>query len=194
MSEQDDPLSALTARAEQAEAKYEEAVKAWHVENDLRHDAEEEVARLKALPPGSKCDLDAEGDGCCCAECCPYCANSLRERVATLLAAKAQAEAERDAFRDEANSIRRNYLRETKELAERVDTLEASYIQLVSALREKVTAWRMKAAQVDTFHATMATGWKVCADDLDQLLAPSSAPGEGNVRKTLSRASEPSDD
>ena len=36
------------------------------------------------------------------------------------------------------------------------------------ALRDK---WRAEAALTDRFHATMGTGWKVCADDLDAFLA-----------------------
>jgi hypothetical protein len=43
------------------------------------------------------------------------------------------------------------------------------------ALSEK---WRAKAAQIDTFHATMGTGYKACADELDAALAALPPNGE----------------
>lgn len=34
-------------------------------------------------------------------------------------------------------------------------------------LTARIKRWREKAAEVDTFHATMAVGWKTCADELE---------------------------
>lgn len=49
---------------------------------------------------------------------------------------------------------------------------EASLATADASLKALVEHWREKAAQVDGFHATMAIGWKVCANELSQLLDP----------------------
>jgi hypothetical protein len=55
--------------------------------------------------------------------------------------ARAQAERERDAFKQEANDLRRNYLRETKELAARADAAEAQLAKAREALDAVPTNW-----------------------------------------------------
>lgn len=42
---------------------------------------------------------------------------------------------------------------------------------LTSRLTELVAQWRARAAVVDTFHATMGTGYKACAEELETLVA-----------------------
>jgi hypothetical protein len=38
-------------------------------------------------------------------------------------------------------------------------------------LQDLAKSWREKAREVDGYHATMGTGWHVCADELDSALA-----------------------
>lgn len=59
----------------------------------------------------------------------------LRSQLATALERERKAQEERDAFRDEANAIRRNYLTETTDLAKRADKAESR----LSSLREAMT-------------------------------------------------------
>lgn len=33
-----------------------------------------------------------------------------------------------------------------------------------------ISRWRREAAQIDSFHATMGTGYKVCANQLEEVL------------------------
>ncbi len=44
----------------------------------------------------------------------------------------------------------------------------------LAQIRALPTTWRQQGAQYDTVHATMGSGWKACADDLDAVLAPRS--------------------
>ena len=39
-----------------------------------------------------------------------------------------------------------------------------------SPLETLIAKWRQKAASVDSFHATMGTGWHVCAEELEAIL------------------------
>lgn len=41
-----------------------------------------------------------------------------------------------------------------------------SLLPLREALEGLIAKWRAEGARIDTFHATMGTGWKVCADNL----------------------------
>lgn len=38
-------------------------------------------------------------------------------------------------------------------------------------LKELIATWRARGASIDTFHATMGSGYKVCADELEAALA-----------------------
>lgn len=54
----------------------------------------------------------------------------------------------------------------------------ASLLPLREALEGLIAKWREEGARIDTFHATMGTGWKVCADNLrltllDSTVSPS---------------------
>lgn len=42
----------------------------------------------------------------------------------------------------------------------------------LAALRGLVERWKAEGARCDTFHATMGTGWKACAAELEKLLPP----------------------
>ncbi len=48
-----------------------------------------------------------------------------------------------------------------------------------AALKQLVETWRQEGARIDTFHATMGSGYKVCADELDAALA--ALPAQENV-------------
>lgn len=47
----------------------------------------------------------------------------------------------------------------------------AQALQVQSAATKLVEKWRAEAARINSFHATMGTGYTVCADALDQCLA-----------------------
>jgi len=42
---------------------------------------------------------------------------------------------------------------------------------MIRSLRDLVERWRAEAALVDSFHATMGSGWKACAAEVADLLA-----------------------
>ncbi len=41
-----------------------------------------------------------------------------------------------------------------------------------------VPQWREKARYIDLYHATMSSGWKVCADELEAALSAASSQNE----------------
>jgi hypothetical protein len=65
-----------------------------------------------------------------------------------------------------------------KELREKADTPGLkqlvdecqTYYEQSSPLWSLVKQWRREAAQIDSFHATMGTGYKVCANQLEDVL------------------------
>lgn len=91
---------------EQRDAK--EAAESRLSDLQRRYEAlEQEHEELRARKPGSQCEIDASGTGCCCAECCPYCAAALREDLSETRIAKVKAEeqlAEVTRQRDEAQA------------------------------------------------------------------------------------------
>jgi hypothetical protein len=48
---------------------------------------------------------------------------------------------------------------------------ESALPRTVEALRELVEKWREEGARIDTFHATMGTGYTACADALAAVIA-----------------------
>ncbi len=51
---------------------------------------------------------------------------------------------------------------------------ESSSLSPLPSLRALSAKWRGQAAIIDSFHATMGSGWKACADDLDAVLGDAS--------------------
>ncbi len=68
--------------------------------------------------------------------------------------------------RDEHANCREHITRLHREL------LQQSRIRLLALVEQ----WRKEAALIDSFHATMALGYKVCADQLAALLPPVGRP------------------
>jgi hypothetical protein len=51
-----------------------------------------------------------------------------------------------------------------------------SEVGVIDPLRALIARWRAQAALTATFHATMGTGWHVCADELEAALSVSPPP------------------
>lgn len=56
-------------------------------------------------------------------------------------------------------------------ICDRYSVIELGAWGLGHRLRKLIAKWRQKAAVVDSFHATMGTGWTICANELETLLA-----------------------
>ena len=51
------------------------------------------------------------------------------------------------------------------------ELVEPGKERLLNKLAAMVGRWKAEGARIDTFHATMAIGFKTCASELDALLA-----------------------